>query len=413
MKVKTWDLLKGPVEALALIRAVEQKYGPVESFIFQKDFNYPNLYQTYVRINFRDVESFERVPEGTETIHLRAPKFEARRPGGVGLDEIQSLMTEDPEFLTADQVSEMSSQERSIDFRVNRAATATSRRSPYPRVYPSKASLTGYEMLEWGGFYPMKPIDSTRPITNKELTEETLDHVHMRAVLRDWARYLDVRNPYEVYPEEPILDEGQEKASESSLDEKDGIIEDLPSMLDEWSASDVSKPNPERDVIKEILDMEDIDLTGTKVEGVRGPNMMTGTPQSGSAPSISPDSTSQPHEPQREQEPPLTTLSDPPPQSDSPTVTSEVSIQEQQAKQLKREIQRAREAQLLEAKKLGEMVRSRSTENPPNLKGPKTKSKKGTKKVKPMKKLGNKQPAEPKTHFGKLFHKIQSIFKAS
>lgn len=36
MKVKTWDLLKGPVEALALIRAVEQKYGPVESFIFQK-----------------------------------------------------------------------------------------------------------------------------------------------------------------------------------------------------------------------------------------------------------------------------------------------------------------------------------------------------------------------------------------
>lgn len=392
------------------------------------------MYQTYVRINFRDVESFERVPEGTETIHLRAPKFEARRPGGVGLDEIQSLMTEDPEFLTADQVSEMSSQERSIDFRVNRAgmsvlyyrsshlivynvlsftATATSRRSPYPRVYPSKASLTGYEMLEWGGFYPMKPIDSTRPITNKELTEETLDHVHMRAVLRDWARYLNVRNPYEVYPEEPILDEGQEKASESSLDEKDGIIEDLPSMLDEWSASDVSKPNPERDVIKEILDMEDIDLTGTKVEGIRGPDMMTGTPQSGSAPSMSPDSISQSHDPQREQEPPLTTLSDPPPQSDSPTVTSEVSIQEQQAKQLKREIQRAREAQLLEAKKLGEMVRSRSTENPPNLKGPKTKSKKGTKKVKPMKKLGNKQPAEPKTHFGKLFHKIQSIFKAS
>lgn len=392
------------------------------------------MYQTYVRINFRDVESFERVPEGTETIHLRAPKFEARRPGGVGLDEIQSLMTEDPEFLTADQVSEMSSQERSIDFRVNRAgmsvlyyrsshlivynvlsftATATSRRSPYPRVYPSKASLTGYEMLEWGGFYPMKPIDSTRPITNKELTEETLDHVHMRAVLRDWARYLNVRNPYEVYPEEPILDEGQEKASESSLDEKDGIIEDLPSMLDEWSASDVSKPNPERDVIKEILDMEDIDLTGTKVEGIRGPDMMTGTPQSGSAPSMSPDSISQSHDPQREQEPPLTTLSDPPPQSDSPTVTSEVSIQEQQAKQLKREIQRAREAQLLEAKKLGEMVRSRSTENPPNLKGPKTKSKKGTKKVKPVKKLGNKQPAEPKTHFGKLFHKIQSIFKAS
>lgn len=35
-EVTTWDLLKNMAEAFALIRAVEQKYGPVESFTFRK-----------------------------------------------------------------------------------------------------------------------------------------------------------------------------------------------------------------------------------------------------------------------------------------------------------------------------------------------------------------------------------------
>lgn len=35
-KVRLWDLLRGPAEALVLVRAVEQKYGPVESIYFQE-----------------------------------------------------------------------------------------------------------------------------------------------------------------------------------------------------------------------------------------------------------------------------------------------------------------------------------------------------------------------------------------
>lgn len=35
-EVTTWDLLRNMAEAFALVRAVEQKYGPVESFTFRK-----------------------------------------------------------------------------------------------------------------------------------------------------------------------------------------------------------------------------------------------------------------------------------------------------------------------------------------------------------------------------------------
>jgi len=35
-EVTTWDLLRNMAEAFVLIRAVEQKYGPVESFAFRK-----------------------------------------------------------------------------------------------------------------------------------------------------------------------------------------------------------------------------------------------------------------------------------------------------------------------------------------------------------------------------------------
>jgi len=35
-EVTTWDLLKNMAEAFALVRAVEQKYGVVESFTFRK-----------------------------------------------------------------------------------------------------------------------------------------------------------------------------------------------------------------------------------------------------------------------------------------------------------------------------------------------------------------------------------------
>lgn len=53
--VKTWDFLKNPAEALALIRAVEQKYGPVESFRFQKvcRFHFISLLRCAEGVNVR------------------------------------------------------------------------------------------------------------------------------------------------------------------------------------------------------------------------------------------------------------------------------------------------------------------------------------------------------------------------
>lgn len=89
------------------------------------------MYQAHVKITFRSIDSFLRVPEDFETLHIRAPKVEPKRPGGIGLDEIHHLVSEDVEFLTADQVSEIASEERTIDFRIERARMFITIRSAY------------------------------------------------------------------------------------------------------------------------------------------------------------------------------------------------------------------------------------------------------------------------------------------
>jgi hypothetical protein len=260
----------------------------------------------------------------------------------------------------------------------------------------------------------MKPIDSTRPITNEDLTEEKLDHVHMRVALRDWARFLNERNPYEEYPDEQAKGEGQELEPLSSLDEMDERIEESLSMSEEVWTSDVSKPDPVRDPFEEILDMEDINLTGAKMEPVGVTNDATEIPQSVSAPSTVIDSTSPSNELGHKQEPSLTTppVAQSTSQSSSPASTPEVEVREQGPKQRNREV----ETQLVEAKRLRELARS--TGKPKEKQNAKTKSKNKGKRHKVMpksdtRKVADKQDVEPQSRFGGLFSRIQNLFGGS
>ncbi|KAF9451518.1 hypothetical protein P691DRAFT_773071 [Macrolepiota fuliginosa MF-IS2] len=452
--VRTWDFLRNPAEALALVRAVEQKYGPVESFSFQKDFDSPSLYQSHVKITFRDIESFHRLPEDFQTLHIRAPKVQPKRPGGIGLDEIHHLVTEDVEFLTADKVSEIASEERTIDFRIERAQRAYFEESPFRFVGVNQTyrKEIGTKMLEWGGFHEMEPMDSTQPITNEELTEETLDHVHMRRSLREWSQYLGVRNPYEVYPADakekrPVVPaekttDTQTVKSNTTPAEDANPQKSEAASLEEWLSSDVPQPKVTREPIELILEMEDIQAAAKVPEEVEikdalaeeimppasstssttlpGETTVSTTQTTTTQPVDSPPSAT---EPQPSSSSPLPEQSTPPEAfTPGPTETQASSPPPPPPKHQKSKAeQKELSAQLQEARRLGDLVRSpkKPKSTPASEKQPKDKTA-----VQEVKEINAKEVTEPgvqdessnleaNPRFGNFFDKLQEIFKKS
>jgi hypothetical protein len=51
----------------------------------------PQAYQSLLWASFHSSESFDRVPRGGETLHIRAPAI-ASKEGGVGFDELQEWL---------------------------------------------------------------------------------------------------------------------------------------------------------------------------------------------------------------------------------------------------------------------------------------------------------------------------------
>ncbi|KAF5355139.1 hypothetical protein D9756_005458 [Leucocoprinus leucothites] len=258
-QVTTWDLLKNPAEAFALTRAVEQKYGPVESFVFRKDFDSPSTYQTKVQVTFRNAESFDRLPVLPATFHIRGPKVQPKRSGGIGLDEIQPYILNDVEFLTAGQVSEIGREERTIDFRIQRADNAFFFPSPFrpSPIGERQRKAIGSKMLQWGGFHEMEPIDSRQPITNENLTKGNMDHVYMRRALREWAKYCGEPNPFELQPEEKT----KPMSAGSTVATNEEEFKPVQPDLDDWH-SDIHQPDAVQKSIEPASDKEDIQVAG-------------------------------------------------------------------------------------------------------------------------------------------------------
>jgi len=226
-------------------------------------------------ITFCKIESFNQLPVLPEVLHIRSPKVQSKRLGGIGLDEIKHFITGDVEFLTADQVSSMDREENTIDFRIQRAGMCDlcllrplgifeltnqmkgrayfshSPLRPSP-MRESKRRAIGSKMLQWGGFHLMKPIDSTLPITNQDLTNETMDHVYMRRTLRFWADYCREPNSFEIQSEEttnpaPVVPQVMRKIES----EQSTVVDDWFSIV-EQSKKDLQEPT------EWLLGMDDI-----------------------------------------------------------------------------------------------------------------------------------------------------------
>jgi len=98
----------------------------------------------------------------------------------------------------------------------------------------------------------MKPIDSTLPITNQDLTKETIDHVYMRRTLRFWADYCREPNPFEIQSEEttnpaPVVPQMMGKTES-----------ERPTAVDDWFSIVEQPKKALQEPTEWILEMDDI-----------------------------------------------------------------------------------------------------------------------------------------------------------
>ncbi|KAG5647077.1 hypothetical protein DXG03_001447 [Asterophora parasitica] len=164
--VRGKKFLSSPAEALAVIRAVERKYGAVREYRFTKDFELPSHYQIYVNVAFRDPNAFERIPLKPEPFTVTLPSTIANRPGGIGLDELQAVLQPQeyvksniPSFGDIMETVE-GDKEEELTFTIERAELGPNT----PKTIPTNADATA-STLDWEPLpgHESAPTDTPMP----------------------------------------------------------------------------------------------------------------------------------------------------------------------------------------------------------------------------------------------------------
>ena len=97
-----------------------------------QDFDLVNQYLPYFWVNFEDPASFARVPETPSLLKLDVPRIDLATPGGIGLEDLRSLLQAE-DYVSPDAVyrednsqpaadSTKSQQMVTVDIRVERAS---------------------------------------------------------------------------------------------------------------------------------------------------------------------------------------------------------------------------------------------------------------------------------------------------
>ncbi|KAL0955856.1 hypothetical protein HGRIS_002058 [Hohenbuehelia grisea] len=165
--------LRSMVDAYAVIRAVEQRYGPVREFHFTPDRDVPVAYQKNVYVVFHSSESRARIKPNGELVTIFAPDHDYHKPGGISLNDLEKVLRpgkfgEIPEIPAFDEVlgDTVDKPERSppyeLKFDINPArnnffqtpSSSNARLTPLAHRYQLSQNL-----MKWGGFYQPPPVD--------------------------------------------------------------------------------------------------------------------------------------------------------------------------------------------------------------------------------------------------------------
>ncbi|KAG9221193.1 hypothetical protein CCMSSC00406_0007367 [Pleurotus cornucopiae] len=245
------------VDAYAIIRAIEQKYGTLREYQFPREVGSPNVYTNQFYVVFKSPESHLKLPKSaTESITIPAPTpdtFESK-PGGPSLADFHTLLdpkgvdtsNEIPAFesIIDTAISEGGNQDakplRAISFSIFQARKefhATTPWEPYGLRRQLRFAI-GRSMLNWGGFYPLKPVLKGSSL---EYGVSDADQLRMRRLLRKWSDITQAPNPFEVSsvveasttPEvstetPPPLPESQKPTEWEPLPVEDAVADEVP-----------------------------------------------------------------------------------------------------------------------------------------------------------------------------------------
>ncbi|KAF5380628.1 hypothetical protein D9615_004679 [Tricholomella constricta] len=214
--------LHSPADALAVIRAVERKYGAVREYRFTRDFELPSNYQLYVNVAFRDPKAFERIPLKPESFTVALPSTISNRPGGVGLDDLEPVLQPQeyvdldiPTFGNVMDDAVVESGKEETTFTIERtgnifyfkvfhireliAAPGVNWYTPSSASKVSPSEGVAQSFINWGGFHELTPIPAETPIPTSEIFRlSAISHARMRRALRTHSETLRIPNPYEI-----------------------------------------------------------------------------------------------------------------------------------------------------------------------------------------------------------------------
>ncbi|KAG1781942.1 hypothetical protein EV702DRAFT_495066 [Suillus placidus] len=195
-------LTGGMVDAFAIVRGVEHKFGRIREYRFIRDGEVNSEYQMLCWAAFQSEDSMGLIPEMGINLSVPAATQDPTIPeGGPGLEQLQGLFDAedvDPSSPPTCSAKGPLTQPRLIEINVQRAASDlrfNGDSSPLNLTKGRRIAI-GHSFYEWGGFYPLKPLYTSSPfVSPSEKAPPAPDHEQMRIALNKWSQILERPDP--------------------------------------------------------------------------------------------------------------------------------------------------------------------------------------------------------------------------
>ncbi|KAJ7039031.1 hypothetical protein C8F04DRAFT_1086879 [Mycena alexandri] len=195
ISVRTTDSIVSPADALAIVRAIEHRFGRVAEFRFAKDSD-PNRFRGTAQIAFADPATYARVPTAITRLRVKMPPAnDIPESGGAGLADIAPYL-DAQEWSGNDlpaEVDEEPPTDGSRIIEVNIQPSPNGFESiNLPSVIAKNRTNIISTFVSWGGFAPLSPLPQSVEVTQSDLYcgEPKVDHPHMRNQLQVWNKWL-------------------------------------------------------------------------------------------------------------------------------------------------------------------------------------------------------------------------------
>ncbi|KAF8339419.1 hypothetical protein F5887DRAFT_981395, partial [Amanita rubescens] len=213
-------------DVLAIVRAVEEKYGSIKEFKCFRDAEVSTNYQAIIRVTFRHRQSPTRLPDKEELRITLPPALPCDQPGGIGLADLEGYLEASENPITASSNAPSApklegvmtkvfeeSERDAAGKSVGRVLTCTIQPTNFSFYTPSHSTFfwlartereaVARQLLNWGGFHEFPPLEKNRPLPEEDFFRDSkIEHFRMRHCLRRSSQQSGVPNPYEYSPKE-------------------------------------------------------------------------------------------------------------------------------------------------------------------------------------------------------------------